>query len=120
MAAEQAIYAALKALVASSDGAYRCYPVKMPQKTVLPVIVYARESTETTQTLDRSTTIENGVFSLNIYADTLDEASDLADDVKTNMATAGVTNELQGESVEYDPDTDLDYVSLRYSCWEVS
>lgn len=115
MAAEESIYSALGSLVSN-----RCYPVSMAQGATLPAIVYARVSTDTIQTLDKSTTIENGQFLVNCYASTISAARTLAASVRSAMAASALTNELQDESLEYDPDTDLDYVSLRYSCWEVS
>jgi len=113
VAAEEQIYTALGALVSN-----RCYPVKAPQASTLPYIVYEKTAGDRIVTLNRSTVLANHFFSINCYASTVDAARTLAASVKTAMESAGVVNELQSESNEYDPDTDLDFIALSYSCWE--
>ena len=68
----------------------RCYPEVASQGAALPYIVYNRVSA----------------------------ARVLAASVIAAMKTAGVTNQLEDDFLEYDPATDLDFVMLRYSCWE--
>lgn len=115
MAAEESVYTALQSLVSG-----RCYPVKMAQKATLPAIVYERVSSERETTLNRSEYVANTIIVVNCYAATIAAARTLADSVKSAMNSAGVVNELQDDSMEYDPETDLDFISMRYSCWETS
>lgn len=113
MAAEEAIYTALRSLVGD-----RCYPEMAAQGAELPYIVYNRVSAARENTLNKSVALSNPQIEIGCYAATLAAARTLAASVKTAMKTAGVTNELQDDFLEYDPATDLNFVLLRYSCWE--
>ena len=113
MAAEEAIYTALQSLVGG-----RCYPELASQGAPLPHIVYNRTSASRENTLNQSITLSNPQIELGCYAATLAAARTLANQVKTAMKTAGVTNQLEDDFLEYDPGTQLDFVLLRYSCWE--
>jgi hypothetical protein len=113
MAAEEQIFTALQALVGGS-----CYPEVASQGAALPYIVYNRVSAARENTLNKSVTLSNPLIEIGCYAATLAAARTLAASVIAAMETAGVTNQLEDDFLEYDPATDLDFVMLRYSCWE--
>lgn len=113
MAAEEAIKAALASLVGG-----RYYFEQAPQDAVLPYIVGDRITAPRENTLNRSVTLVNPQFQIACFAADTTQARALAAQVKTAMKTAGVTNELTDDSIDFDPVTELDFVSLSYSCWE--
>lgn len=93
---------------------------KIEQGAARPFIVYTRQATESTYTIDNVLHAQRITFELQCWADTRASAEAVAD--ATAAALAASTREPNGIPVEdrssaYDPDTDLEAVRLVIDWW---
>lgn len=92
----------------------RVYPLKIPQNTPLPVVVFWKVSTRPAHTLG-GFSIESPRFQIDIWGDTYDEVKAVGGQVRAAMA--GIPALLQSEMDEYDSEADLYRLSTDYTLW---
>lgn len=113
---EKAIAAALKASPeVSAACAGRVYPLKIPQGTVLPAVVYQRTYSDPAYTLSGYTS-EGVVLMLNSFALTYEEAKVLALAVRSALAAAPLNAILRNETDLHEEQSDVFCVSAEYLC----
>ena len=113
---EEAVAAALKdspGVTAICSG--RVYPLKIPQGTVLPAVVYQRFYTGPDHTLQGYTT-EGVSIMLNSFALNYDTAKELALAVRAVMAAAPLNAVLRNEIDLHEENADAFCVSAEYFC----
>jgi hypothetical protein len=111
---EQVVEAALKASAevdALCSG--RVYPLKIPQGTLLPAIVYQRTSSSPDYTLSGYAS-EGVVLMLNCFAMTYGEAKDLALAARSVMAAAPINAIVRKEVDLFDEKVEAPCVSTEY------
>lgn len=96
----------------------RIYPVVCPQETDLPVIVYAKISSDPEYNIGGYSTLENSRIQIDTFAETYKEAKTVAGRIKLAMdaATAFSANMIN-DMDEYDPELQVYRVIQDYSCW---
>ena len=113
---EKAIAAALKASPeVSAVCAGRVYPLKIPQGTMLPAVVYQRTYSSPDHTLQGYTS-EGVVLMLNSFALTYGAAKDLALAVRSTLAAAPINAILRNETDLYEENADVFCISAEYLC----
>ena len=113
---EQAVAATLKASPAvAALCAGRVYPLKIPQGTILPAVVYQRTFTSPDYTLSGYTS-EGVVLMVNSFAMTYGEAKELALAVRSAMAAAPLNAILRNETDLYEDSAEVACVNAEYLC----
>ena len=113
---EQTVAAALGSspeITALCDG--RVYPLKMPQGTTLPALVYLRAEGTPEYTLQGYGS-ESVVIAVNSFAHTYEEAKELALAVRPVMTAPPIKAILQKDADVYDEDVAALCVSAEYLC----
>ena len=113
---EKAIAAALKASPeVSAVCAGRVYPLKIPQGTKLPAVVYQRTYSSPDYTLQGYSS-EGVVLMLNSFALTYEAAKELALAVRSVLAGAPVNAILRNEIDLHEESADVFCISAEYLC----
>lgn len=113
---EQAVAAALKASPdVSAVCAGKVFPLKIPQGTKLPAVVYQRTYSSPDYTLSGYTS-EGVVLMVNSFALTYGAAKDLALAVRSVLAAAPLNAILRNETDLHEEDADVFCVSAEYLC----
>ena len=113
---EKAIVAALKAAPKVANlCAGRVYPLKIPQGTKLPAVVYQRTYSDPDYTLQGYTS-EGVVLMINSFALTYDTAKQLALDVRAVLADAPFNAILRNEADLHEENADVFCTSAEYVC----
>jgi hypothetical protein len=107
----------------------RVYPVRFPQSTIMPCVVYQRIDTPRITTMDSSGSsgdLINPRFQFEVWAETYDEAKDICDILRA--ALNGKTGTMGGvtiraslgsnETVEYSPEFELYRFQTDYIIWQ--
>jgi len=113
---EKAIAATLKAspeVTAACAG--KVYPLKIPQGTKLPAVVYQRIYSSPDYTLQGYTS-EGVVIMLNSFALTYKAAKELALAVRSALAAAPINAILRNENDLYEENAGVFCVSAEYLC----
>ena len=113
---EKAIAAALKASPeVSAVCAGRVYPLKIPQGTMLPAVVYQRTYSSPDYTLQGYSS-EGVVLMLNSFALTYEAAKELALAVRSVLAGAPINAILRNELDLHEESADVFCISAEYLC----
>ena len=113
---EKAIAVALKASPeVSATCAGRVYPLKIPQGTKLPAVVYQRTYSSPDYTLQGYSS-EGVVLMLNSFALTYEAAKELALAVRSVLAGAPINAILRNEIDLHEENADVFCISAEYLC----
>lgn len=113
---EKAIAVALKASPeVSAACAGRVYPLKIPQGTKLPAVVYQRTYSSPDYTLQGYSS-EGVVLMLNSFALTYEAAKELALAVRSVLAGAPINAILRNEIDLHEENADVFCISAEYLC----
>ena len=93
----------------------RVYPLKIPQGTLLPAVVYQRTYSSPDYTLQGYSS-EGVVLMLNSFALTYGAAKELALAVRSALAAAPVNAILRNETDLYEENADVFCISAEYLC----
>ena len=105
-------------ITVTSSVSTRIYPEVCPQQTDLPVIVYARVSSNPEYSLDGYSSLENSRIQIDTFAETYKEAKVVAGRVKVAMDAATAYKAIMTNDMdEYDPELQVFRVIQDYSCW---
>lgn len=113
---EKAVAAALKAspeVAAACAG--RVYPLKIPQGTVLPAVVYQRTYSSPDYTLQGYTS-EGVVLMLNSFALSYEAVKVLALAVRSALAAGPINAILRNETDLYEENAEVFCISAEYLC----
>lgn len=115
MTIEQDIFNALDHLASG-----RVYPLVMPEKSVMPAIVFLRIASTPENTLNGGATIDQIRFQVDTYANTYAEAKSVSASVRTAMESASFKGTLQTDQDLFEPDVKLYRVTQDYYVWKRS
>ena len=115
---ESIVFAALKDLVASANGAYRCYADIAPTDTQRPYITYQQVGGQAPNTLGGLSAVRNARMQVNVWADNRIGASSLMAQARGALTDAIRPCVPIGAPVSvYEPDTHLYGARLDFSIW---
>ena len=114
-------YAGLQALIANTDSpaTYRVYPYQMPQDITLPAVVYQLIGGTRVISLadDGGTGVERNVYQVTAWAETLDSADSVIEQVRLALKNADRNYVPQSKRETFDPETRLHGVEYDFSQW---
>ena len=93
----------------------KVFPLRMPQGTVLPAVVYKRTGTTPNNTV-RGCGSESVVLLVNCFAQNYGEAKNLALAVRSVMVAAPINAILRNETHLYEENAGVDCISTEYLC----
>lgn len=106
MSAEAAVYAALSGYAAlTAIVSTRIYPDVLPDKTVYPAVVFARENTEPLVSISNQYFGADVSLKVACWSDTRTQADAASTQAQAALLAAGIVP--TGKNAGYDPDTDL-------------
>ncbi len=106
-------FAGLSALIAT-----RIYPLRMPQGSTFPAVVYTRVSGARINNLDGEN-IQNPRYQIDCWAETYSAAKAVAAQIELAFAASSLQAVLIADRDDKDDSVRLYRVSLDYSVWSV-
>lgn len=96
-------------------GARKVFPVKIPQGTVLPCVVYQRYSSAPWERLNGYSS-ESVVIMVTAFAATYKEIKDIAAIVRLSMSEPPLSAVFRTDSDSYDDESETYFLSMEFVC----